>query len=292
MDNSFILSHLPQRLTSSDEVAKLCNESSPPTAAAIAEAIAESGRASVAEAWLRIQDAQHAAEQTLQSLKRHRISAVGFWSNEYPNRLRFIPHPPWTLFFIGALPQELPTLAVVGSRYPNNYGEEVLGRTVPKLATRPLQIVSGLAYGVDSLAHFHACESKIPNFAVLGCGVDVLYPPGHEELAQRILDSGGGILSEYPPETQPRAWNFPRRNRIISGLANLVWIVQGSIKSGSLHTAKHALAQDKIVAATPGEVFSELSELPNRLIYDGAFPVHSAEDIDLLLSGHQASSTN
>lgn len=282
MDYSLILSHLPDRFSRHRALDLFKEAKEPPTPAALAHALCENG-CNARDTWAAINTACRLAESTQSHLPKLGIFAVNFWSLNYPAILRWYDNPPWMIFWRGELPVARPTLAVVGSRKPNLYGEELLASFIPQLMTRPLQIISGLAYGVDSLAHFHALQSGIPNFAVLGCGLDQIYPAGHFDLAQQIIRSGGGLLSEYPPGTEPLPYHFPKRNRIISALADVLWIVQGTAKSGSLHTVKHGLDQGKTIATTPGDVFSELSQLPNRLAMDGAQMVTSPSDLDLLL---------
>jgi DNA processing protein len=287
MENSLILAFIPHSYSHHKSLAFAKERAEPPESLEIAAALTKLGLDATAVARM-LERARVRATITATAIAQKKIRAVTYWSTEYPGGLRDLPYPPWNLFFIGELPSRRPTLAIVGTRKPNRYGYEVLAATIPFLRTRPMQIVSGLARGIDALAHAEACESEIPNFAVLGTGVDVIYPEGHERLAARILDAGGGLLSEFPPGTPPFARNFPWRNRIISGLADVVWIAQGTPRSGSLHTAAHALDQGKSVAVTPGDVFSELSALPNRLLAEGAHPVLRAEDLDGLLAKRPA----
>ncbi|MBI3542791.1 MAG: DNA-protecting protein DprA [Deltaproteobacteria bacterium] len=286
MDNSLILSHLPHSVAYHASVLEMRQRPAPPEPGEIADAVCRAEREHARAVWETIHTARRLADDTATVLGRN-VSVASFWSDEYPPALRALEEPPWNLFYKGKLPREAPrTLAVVGSRRPDAYGVRLVSEFLPRLTTRGLQVVSGLAHGIDSLAHHYATESGMPNFAVLGSGVDVLYPADNNELAARVLDSGGGLLSELPPGTQPRAMHFPRRNRIISGLADVVWVVQGAGRSGSLHTARAAVAQGKTVAAVPSSVFSELSQIPNRLIYDGACTVLRADDLDHLLQTH------
>lgn len=287
MDNSLALCHLPTRFTYHEALRFIRELGRAPFPAEIAEGLRATGLAA-REAWSAVNEAQGRAETTRGRLLRQGVKVIDYWAEHYPRALRLIEYPPWNLFFIGQLPLPVPTLAIVGTRRPDAYGTGVLEATIPYLKTSPLQIVSGLAHGVDALAHAHACDRALPNFAILGTGLDVLYPADHGDLARRILETGGGLLSEFPPGTPPRPRNFPWRNRIISGLADVTWIVQGTSHSGSLHTAVHAGKQAKLIAATPGSVFSELSDLPNRLLFDGAHPVLRPGDLDLLLSGSTA----
>jgi DNA processing protein len=291
MDSSLILTHLSDTYWRYKVLFALKGLGAPPSAAEIADHMISKGMDKAA-AWNAIDRARRKAELTQELLQTGKSHAVSYWSIHYPSCLRVIEYPPWNIFFLGALPSPVPTLAIVGTRNPSPYGIEVVASIVPYLTTRPLQITSGLAYGIDALAHYHACHAGIANFAVLGSGVDMLYPAGHAELAEEILRSGGGILSEFAPGTQAHPRHFPRRNRIIAGLADVIWVVQGAARSGSKHTVAHALEQGKTVAAAPGDIFSELSEVPHVLIRDGAQIILKAADLEMLLARAPASVTH
>lgn len=293
MDNSFILCHLPPKYTHNEALEFIKLRTEPPAASEIAKALIDAG-AEHREIWIALDEARRQAEVTAKTLRELKdVFAVDYWSRHYPSSLRWIDRFPWVLFHKGKLPNDsVATLAVVGTRRPDRYGREVVRSILPYIKTRPLHVVSGLAYGVDALAHQYSCDCKIPNFAVLGCGIDQIYPPEHLPLAERIIELKGGILSEFPPGTPALPPHFPRRNRIISGLADVVWVVQGTGKSGSLHTVKHALQQSRTVVTTPGDIFSELSEVPHRLLIDGAFPIVRAADLDQLLTSAQATITH
>src|SRR5699024_4473676 len=157
------------------------------------------------------------------------------------------------------------------------YGRIQAFRYARVLSEAGVQIISGLAWGIDSEGHKGALEGGTSTFAVLGNGVDICYPAGNRGLYQRILRQGGGICSEYPPGVRPRKYSVPARNRIISGLADLVLVVEAKEKSGSLITAQWALEQGKAVFALPGPVNEELSMGCHRLIYDGAGIAFSPE---------------
>lgn len=281
MDNSLVLSHLPWSFAYNHELEFLKRRSGAPEPAELADLFQKRG-VEARLAWETIHTARRMSEATANRLGRD-ISAASFWSEQYPRALREIPSPPWNIFYLGELPAPEPTLAVVGSRKPDSYGSRLVAEFLTRLATRPLQLVSGLAYGIDSLAHLRSCDAGIRNFAVMGSGADVIYPSAHCALAERILAGGGGILSELPPGTPPAPMHFPRRNRIISGLADVVWVVQGAALSGSYHTARHALNQGKTVAACPCDIFSDLSQIPNRLIFEGAQILLRPQDLDSLL---------
>ena len=207
---------------------------------------------------------------------------VGFVSMEddhYPNRLRHIPGAPYSLYYIGQLPDEnVKSVAIVGARGRSAYGSEVTGKLAKELSGQGVQIISGLAKGIDADAHKGALDGGTPTFAVLGCGVDVCYPTSNRYLYQSILEQNGGIISEYLPGTQPRTMFFPARNRIISGLSDCVVVVEARLKSGSLITADFAMEQGRDVYALPGRVTDPLSAGCNHLIKQGAGIIESVED--------------
>lgn len=196
----------------------------------------------------------------------------------YPRRLRELPNMPEKLYVRGNLPgDDLPGAAVVGARMCSPYGKEQAIRYARELSGSGVQVLSGLAYGIDSCGHEGALMGGTPTFAVMGNGPDICYPAQNRGLYRRILESGGGILSEFPPGTRPRSYFFPMRNRIISGLSDLVLVVEAKVKSGSLITANYALEQGRTVFAVPGSVEAALSEGCHRLIYDGAGIAYSPE---------------
>lgn len=197
---------------------------------------------------------------------------------EYPRRLKELPGMPDRLYVKGALPGDaLPTAAVVGARRCSPYGRLQAFQFAKYLSDAGVQIISGLAAGIDAEGHKGALEGKSRTFAVLGTGADVCYPVSNRPLYNRILRSGGGIVSEYSPQTPGKAWHFPARNRIISGLADLVLVVEAKENSGSLITAGFALDQGKAVYALPGAVHEPLSLGCHKLIYDGAGIAYSPE---------------
>lgn len=178
---------------------------------------------------------------------------------------------PAVLYARGVLPDpEKKSVAIVGARNCSTYGKKEALRFAGVLAENGIQIISGMALGVDSWAHIGALEAGGTTIAVLGSGIDVCYPPSHRELYHRILESGGGILSEYEPGMPALPHHFPVRNRIISALADIVLVVEARKKSGSLITASYALEQGKSIYAVPGRNGDPLSEGCNCLIADGA----------------------
>lgn len=220
------------------------------------------------------------------------VNSLKLNSPQYPEILKQIPDPPKQLYVMGDLQGLLarPRLCVVGSRRVSVYGRQVTGRLVREAAAQGIVIVSGLAFGVDAIAHQATLEAGGHTIAVLPCGLDKVYPVSHSALAQRILESGGALVSEYPEGTTPRLWSFTARNRIVSGLSDAVLITEAAAKSGTMHTANFALEQGKTVMAVPGNITSALSEGTNNLIKSGAAPVTSVADISVALgveAGHQ-----
>ena len=206
-------------------------------------------------------------------------SVVAFTEPAYPSRLKNIPNPPPILYYKGLISIfDRPTLAVVGSRRPSDYGLRMASKLVGELASAGVVIISGMAYGIDGAAHQAALEAGGITAAVFGCGLDFIYPPGHRTLASRIEQSGC-LISEYPKGTKPERFNFPVRNRIVAGLADGVLVIEAGEKSGALVTANLALDQGRDILAVPGSVENEFSHGPNWLIKQGAVTVTSAKDI-------------
>lgn len=206
------------------------------------------------------------------------IRCIDYYSGEYPEKLRSYQDMPKKLYVRGKLPVPgRPSVAIVGARMCSAYGRMQAFRFARELSMAGIQIISGMAYGIDSEGHKGALEGGSPTFAVLGNGVDICYPSGNRPLYERILREDGGILSEYPPGTMARNYFFPARNRIISALSDIVLVVEAKEKSGSLITANHALEQGKSVFAVPGPVTEELSRGCHKLIYDGAGIAYSPE---------------
>ena len=197
----------------------------------------------------------------------------------YPRILREIPGPPPVLYYRGSLPaQDEPTVAIVGTRRATSYGREATLRIATELAAAGVTIVSGLAKGIDGFAHRAALDAGGHTIAVLASGVDVIYPPEHRQLAERIVESGA-LVSDYPPGTKPDAPNFPARNRIISGLSLATVVVEAPARSGALITVGFAADQGRDVYAVPGSILSAASEGTNRLLRQGATPLTSAAEL-------------
>jgi DNA processing protein len=198
--------------------------------------------------------------------------------DHYPPLLKTIHDPPALLYLRGQLPPA-EAFAVVGSRRASESGRRITGGLSRELAERGIGIVSGLARGIDTAAHQGALDGNGYTAAILGCGIDRIYPPENARLFHRILDQQGGILSEYPPGAPPLAGHFPGRNRIISGLCRGVMVVEAADESGSLITADFALEQGREVFAVPGPILSDNSRGVNGLLKDGARLVTEASDI-------------
>lgn len=210
-----------------------------------------------------------------------KISHISASDKLFPEKLLTISEPPKQLFYIGNLEKALegPSLAVVGSRKVSPYGRAVTDKLVRAAAKQGITIISGLALGVDALAHQSALSEHATTIAVTPCGLDKIYPTSHHQLAEAILRADGVLISEYPAGTEPYKLNFIARNRIVAGLADAVLITEAAIKSGTIHTANFALEQGKTVMAVPGNITSELSGGTNNLIKSGAVPVTEIRDI-------------
>ena len=211
--------------------------------------------------------------------KKKGISMVCPKSEEYPERLKSIFLPPLMLYYYGSLPKEdTPSLAVIGARNCSVYGEEIAASFSKQLASAGIQIVSGMARGIDAAAGRAAINEQGSAYAVLGSGVDVCYPR-ENKLLYSCLKERGGVISEELPGTAPLSWNFPKRNRTISGLSDAVFVVEARENSGSLITVSYALEQGKEIYAVPGRIYEKLTEGTNRLIQEGAYLVREPEDI-------------
>lgn len=220
-----------------------------------------------------------AAEEILSWSAREDCRFLVRGTATYPELLEEISDPPLVLYAGGVMEDlKIPRIAVVGSRKPSIYGLQMAEGLASDLAVRGICIVSGLARGIDAAAHRGCIEKGGKTIAVLGCGIDVVYPPEHRQLKDQILRTGL-IISEFPPGTAPMPHNFPIRNRIISGLSMGALIVEASEKSGSLITARMALEQNREVFAIPGNITSPSSYGPNFLIKQGAKLVQSWKDV-------------
>ena len=207
---------------------------------------------------------------------------IGFVTQEdadYPEKLRKIFSAPRYFYYKGSIPGERPVVAVIGARKCSHYGSEIAWRIARELAGQGVGVISGLAYGVDKAAHDGALAGGGPTYAILGCGPDICYPKSHKDTYDRILSSGGGVISEYPPGTGPLSWFFPQRNRIIAGLSDGILVTEARKKSGTLITVSFGLEYGKNIYAVPGRVDDVLSEGCNYLIKEGAKLTLSAAEI-------------
>lgn len=215
-------------------------------------------------------------------LEKQKKTGIRFYScahREFPQMLREIPDAPLGVFVKGNLPgEQRVSVAVVGARVCSSYGQMTAQMFAKELAAGGVQIISGMAAGVDGHAHRGALESKGLTFAVLGCGVDRCYPRQNRDIYEAITEKGG-IISEYPPGTLPLPMLFPQRNRLISGLSRAVLVVEAREKSGSLITADLALEQGREVFAVPGRICDSLSQGCNRLLQQGAAVAVSPEEL-------------
>ncbi|MFQ5588736.1 MAG: DNA-processing protein DprA [Nitrospiria bacterium] len=228
-----------------------------------------------------------AVDRELEQIRQHQVSIITLNDPAYPERLADIYDPPPFLYMKGSLENtdDAPRskdpqypIAVVGARKTTPYGRQVTERLCRGLAEQGATIVSGFARGIDALAHQSALAAGGKTIAVLGCGIDVVYPPEHKKLYQHISEQGA-ILSEFPMGTPPVSRNFPKRNRIISGLSLGCLVVEAGLKSGSLITARLAMEQGREVFAVPGPIYSGMSAGPHQLIASGAKLVQNASDI-------------
>ncbi len=201
---------------------------------------------------------------------------------DIPQSLLEIPQPPKKLYLAGTLPKEdTICLAVVGSRKCTTYGKDVVKKLISGLKGYPIAIVSGLAVGVDLLAHQAALENNLKAVAFLGNGISekVFYPSSNWKFAEEIVSSGGCLVSEFSPETKPELYHFPMRNRLVAGISKAVLIIEAEEKSGTLITARMALDYNREVLVVPGNITSPTSKGTNKLIRQGATPITSSEDI-------------
>ena len=199
---------------------------------------------------------------------------------KYPKCLKEIKNSPKSLYVIGNLPDEnKKTVAIVGARNCSDYGITIAKNIARTLSNNNVQVISGLALGIDTSAHIGALEGSGNTFAILGCGVNICYPTYNFNVYEKIIKTGGGIISELPDGTPPFPYNFPLRNRIISGFSDIVIIVEAQKQSGSLITCEYALEQGKDIFAVPGRVGDLLSVGTNNLIKQGAYMFTSINDI-------------
>ena len=209
-----------------------------------------------------------------------KINAVRPQDNIFTNQLASIAKVPNTLYYCGELPSTpVKSVAIVGSRKPTPYGKSVTEKIVHTLAEHNVTIISGLALGIDSIAHKAALKFNTPTIAVMARGLNGIYPASHFSLSREIVKAGGALISTYPADMPAQPYHFLERNRIISGLSSIVIVTEAAVKSGTLNTASHALEQGKDVFAVPGNITSPMSAGCNRLIRQGAQPLIDTSDI-------------
>ena len=218
------------------------------------------------------------ADRRAASLADTQVTFLTRDDEDFPSRLRELPDSPYFLFQRGASLKRR-AVAVVGTRACTGYGRRLANRYGAALSNVGWSVVSGLARGIDAAAHRGSLSGPTPGVAVLGSGIDVWYPREHRSIGDDLLASGGTIWSESGLGTPPLGWRFPPRNRIISGIAEAVVVVEAGVKGGALITARTALEQGREVCATPGDVGRESSVGCNLLIRDGALPVHDESDL-------------
>lgn len=215
----------------------------------------------------------------LEKIKKEGVSILTLDDKEYPANLKIIYDPPPVLYVKGKIePDDRLGIAIVGSRSATTYGKTTASKLAGELVQLGFTIVSGLAHGIDTAAHRGAIEAKGRTIAVLGCGIDVIYPPENKKLFDEIREQGA-IITEFPFGTPPEKFNFPQRNRLISGLSLGTVVVEAPLRSGALITAYCALEQNREVFAVPGPVESRLSKGTHHLIKQGAKLTESAQDI-------------
>ena len=216
----------------------------------------------------------------LEYIKKNNIEIITINDEYYPIRLKQIYDPPLVIYLKGnknILNDK--SIAIVGSRICTNYGKEVARKIAYDLSTNNINVISGLAKGIDANAHIGSLNANGKTIGVMGCGLDIVYPKENEKLFNEIIKSGGAVISEYVVGTKPLARNFPRRNRIISGMSEGVLVVEAKEKSGTLITVDFALEQGKDLYAVPGNISSQNSYGTNELIKQGAKVATNAQDI-------------
>jgi len=221
-------------------------------------------------------------DKEMEKLEKEDIKLLTLYDEDYPHLLKEIYNPPYLLYYKGAKPvKDEFSLGIVGTRKASSYGQQVTPEIVGDLTQNGITIVSGLALGIDGLAHQTAYKTGGKTIAVLGSGLDKqnIYPSQHRFLAQKIIEAEGTLISEFPYGTLPLKFNFPYRNRIISGLSLGILVIEAGETSGALITARYALEQNREVFAVPGSIYSQNSLGSNNLIKMGAHAITSASDI-------------
>lgn len=217
-------------------------------------------------------------EDAFQKLQKNKIKMCCYHEINYPGKLINIPDPPFCLYYKGNLPCEnIPSVAIIGARECSAYGEYIASELGKSLGAQGIQVISGMARGIDGISQWAALEAGGVSYGVLGCGVDVCYPKSNHVLYEELLLKGG-ILSTYPPGTKPQAKLFPPRNRIVSGLSDVLVVIEARQRSGTSITVEMALEQGREIYAVPGRITDRLSDGCNKLIKEGAHVFLSPED--------------
>lgn len=227
---------------------------------------------------------QHAQPQAMhdmmQTMRKHQMGIMSRDDFVYPDSLRDIPDPPQFLFYRGDTDCAMgKCITIVGSRKPSPMAVEATTKIARELSQHDVSIVSGLAMGIDSAAHQGCMDGGSPTIGVMACGLDVNYPAENKKLRESVVNTGGLLLSEYPPGTHAMAWHFPIRNRILAGLSRGVIMIEARIRSGSMTTVQHALDQGKDVFAYPGNIGTLWAEGTHQLLREGANYFTSAQDV-------------
>lgn len=231
-------------------------------------------------------------KEWMEILLQKGIRYIPFFDEIYPSKLLHIPEAPFGIFVRGSLPDETrASVAMIGARACSDYGKEVATCFANELAKYEVQVISGMARGIDAISQASCIKAGGDTYAVLGCGVDVCYPPEMSSLYDAMLERGG-VISTYPPGASPKAGCFPARNRIISAFADVVLVVEAGEKSGTLITVDMALEQGKEVAIIPGRITDRLSQGCLKLLSQGAHPVMCVEELLELLKGTFSPQTN
>lgn len=213
-------------------------------------------------------------------LDKSKIKVIRIEDENYPKKLKNIYSKPHILYILGNVNLlNDKSIAIIGCRDSTDYGKKTAFRFGYELAKKGICVISGFARGIDSYSHLGAVMARGKTIAVMGCGLDVIYPPENEKLYREILKNDGAIISEYPLGTKPQKHHFPARNRIISGLSDGVLVVEAKKRSGTMITVEHALDQGRDVFAIPGNINSNNSYGTNELIKEGAIPVTNIDDI-------------
>lgn len=215
----------------------------------------------------------------MELMDKHNIDFITYFDKEYPKLLKNIYDPPFGFYIKGTMPDDaLEKIGIIGARKCTDYGKSVAFNLANDLGERNIVIVSGMARGIDTAAHKGAIAGKGKTIAVLGCGLDICYPSENKYIMEKIIDNGC-VISEFPPKTSPVSYNFPLRNRIISGLSKAIIVVEASEHSGTFSTVESALENGRDVFAVPGNITSKYSAGTNSLIKQGCPPITNFEDI-------------